>query len=240
MTISSLPLAHADDGARVAYLQRVLTWTALGLVLSAVTGVLTATALYMAAAAGFTAPFQSFVSLAVILGSYGVAQYVAPRLVFGNQKVVGFGLGAVFQGISMGYLLLYAVLMGMESGNPFGLVGSALGLTGLTGGGLAAYVWTGPKRFGWLGAGLSALTLPMLLLMGISFVFPGLIGGTLGIALSGLFVLVSVGGLLYQINVVMHRLDTNQHIEGAFLIMMGVLILFWNVLSLLMRLTSRD
>lgn len=240
MTVSALPLSRVSGAERVEYLQRVLLWTTMGLVLSALTGTATAAALYMAGSMGMTFLFNQWVSLAVILGSYAVAHYVAPRMVFGSAKVLGFGVGAVFQGISMGYLLLFAVLMGMEAGNPFGLVGSALGLTALTGGGLAAYVRTGPKEFGWLGAGLAALTLPMLLLMGVSFVFPGLFGGAIGIALAAVFVVVSAGGLLYQINVVMHRLDTSQHIEGAYMITMGVLILFWNILSLLMRLSNRD
>ena len=37
----------------------------------------------------------------------------------------------------------------------------------------------------------------------------------------------------------MHKLNTQQHIEGAYMITMGILILFWNILSLLMRLNRR-
>lgn len=240
MSVYALPLARASGEERVEYLQRVLIWTTLGLVLSAITGTLTAVGLYLAMGMGITLVFNQWFSLMVILGSYAVAHYVAPKMVFGQAKVLGFGVGAVFQGISMGYLLLYAVLMGMDMGNPFGLVGGALGLTALTGGGLAAYVRTGPKEFGWLGAGLSALFLPMLVLMGVGFVFPAMFGGFFGIVIAAVFVAISAAGLLYQINVVMHRLDTNQHIEGSYLIMMGVLVLFWNILSLIMRLTSRD
>jgi len=240
MMTHASPLARASAADRVEYLQRVLMWTSGGLFVSGITGAATALALSIALSMGITLLFNQWVSLGIILGSYAVAHYAAPRLVFGKAKVFGFGLAAVFQGISMGYLLLYAVLLGSQMGNPFGLVGTALGLTALTGVGLTGYVWTGPKEFGWLGAGLSALFLPMMLLMGVSFVFPGFIGGTLGIAVSALFVLVSVGGLLYQINVVMHKLNTRQHIEGAYLITMGILILFWNILTLLMRLTSRD
>lgn len=239
MTTYAHPLARASAADRVEYLQRVLLWTSVGLFVSGMTGAGSAVGLFTAASLGINFVFNQWVMLAVIFGSYGVAHYLAPRMVFGQQKVLGFGVAAVFQGISMGYLLLSAVMMGTQMGNPFGMVSMALGLTALTGVGLTAYVWTGPKEFGWLGAGLSALFLPMMLLMGVSFVFPGLIGGTMGIALSGLFVLVSVGGLLYQINVVMHKLDTRQHIEGAYLITMGILILFWNILSLLMRLNRR-
>lgn len=239
MSTYAHPLARASAADRVEYLQRVLMWTTGGLFVSGITGAATALGLSIALSLNLTFLFNQWVSLAIIFGSYGIAHYLAPRMVFGNAKVLGFGVGAVFQGISMGYLLLSAVAIGTQMGSPFGMVGTALGLTAMTGLGLTAYVWTGPKNFGWLGAGLSALFLPMMLLMAVSFVFPGFIGGPLGIAVSGLFVLISVGGLLYQINVVMHQLNTQQHIEGAYMITMGILILFWNILSLLMRLNRR-
>lgn len=239
MSTYAHPLARASAADRVEYLQRVLMWTTGGLFVSGITGAATALGLSIALSLNITFLFNQWVSLAIIFGSYGIAHSLAPRMVFGNAKVLGFGVGAVFQGISMGYLLLSAVVVGAQMGSPFGMVGTALGLTAMTGLGLTAYVWTGPKNFGWLGAGLSALFLPMMLLMAVSFVFPGFIGGPLGIAMSGLFVLVSVGGLLYQINVVMHKLNTQQHIEGAYMITMGILILFWNILSLLMRLNRR-
>ena len=47
-------------------------------------------------------------------------------------------------------------------------------------------------------------------------------------------------GLLYNLNQVMHTLSTDQHIGGAYTITMGLLVLFWNLLVLLMRLQSRD
>ena len=78
----------------------------------------------------------------------------------------------------------------------------------------------------------------MMVLMVLSFVFP--IGGTLGLLLTGVFVVVSAAGLLYQINAVMHQLRTDQHVEGSYMITMGVLILFWNLLSLLIQLTNND
>jgi len=80
---------------------------------------------------------------------------------------------------------------------------------------------------------------PMLALMAVSFIFPSLFGGTVGLLLSVVFVVVSAAGLLYQINVVLHRLKTNQHVEGSYMITLGILILYWNILTLLMRLSRR-
>ncbi|MCB9777973.1 MAG: Bax inhibitor-1 family protein [Alphaproteobacteria bacterium] len=241
MAISDIsrPLTHVESDARVDYLKRVLALTALGLMGSGAAGVATAAVLYLLGSAGVTIVFHQFFMLFAILGSYGIAQYAAPRLVFSgtSSKWLGFGVGVVFQGIAMGYLLLAAILMTLGP-QPL-LLPTALGLTALTGIGMTAYVWTGPKDFSFIKAGLSALFLPMLILMGVSFVFPSLFGGPLGIALSAVFVVVSGAGLLYQVNQVMHRLRTDQYVEGAYLITMGVLILFWNILSLLMRLNRR-
>jgi len=236
---ASFPLATAQPEERVDYLKKVLIWTSGGLVLSGASGLLTAGILYAAAAMGLNFVFNQWVMLAFIFGSYGVAQFVAPKMVFGQAKVIGFGVGAFFQGISMGYLLLAAISMGIQDGNPFGLVGAALILTSMTGMGMTAYVWTGPKDFSMIGGLLSAVFVPMLVLMAVSFIFPALFGGVLGTIMCAVFVVISAAGLLYQINQVMHQLRTDMHIEGAYLITMGVLILFWNILSLLMRLNRR-
>lgn len=235
----SRPLAHADAADRVTYLKRVLLLTAGGLAISGSTGVVTAGVIFLLGQVAPEIVFNQFVQLAVILGSFGVAQYLAPRLVYSGtgSKWLGFALGTTFQGVAMGYLLLMAIFMTL--GPVPWLLPLAIGLTAMTGFGMAAYVWTGPKEFSFLGAALSALGIPMLILMGVSFAFPSIFGGTLGLILSAAFVVISAGGLLYQVNQVMHRLRTDQHVEGAYTITMGLLVLFWNILVLLMRLTRR-
>ena len=57
---------------------------------------------------------------------------------------------------------------------------------------------------------------------------------------AGRLVEESPGGLLYSLNRVMHTMDTSQATAAAFMISTGVVILFWNLLALLSRLTSRD
>lgn len=235
----SRPLAQVEAADRVTYLKRVLLLTAGGLTVSGATGVITAGIIYVLGSVAPQVVFNQFVQLAVILGSFGVAQYLAPRLVFGDgsSKWLGFGLAVVFQGVAMGYLLLMAILMTLGA-VPW-LLPLAIGLTATTGVGMAAYVWTSPREFSFLGAALSALGLPMLILMGVSFAFPALFGGTLGLVLSAVFVVISAAGLLYQVNQVVHQLRTDMHVEGAYMITMGLLVLFWNILVLLMRLTRR-
>lgn len=224
-------VARAPVEERVAYLRRVAGITLLGLGVSAVSALLSSVTIAPLALS------SQIGTLVLFFGSFGVANYLCPRMVFGDQKWLGFFLGTVAEGAAIGMLLLAAVALAGISGGIL-LVGQAIGLTGLAALGIAAYVWTGPEDLSWLKAGLSALTLPMLLLMGISFAFP--IGGIWGVGLSALFVLVSVGGLLYQGNQVVFRLNSRQHIEGAYLITLGVLVLFWNLLTLLMSLSGRD
>ena len=234
----STPVSMAQPSDRVEYLKKVMAWTVSGLFFAGLTGVAMA-ALLLSLPAGHIL-LHHYVSLGIILGSFAIAQYVAPSMVFGDNKVAGFVMANVAQGVAMGYLLSTAVLVSLgQTGSAFSLVGTALTMTALTGGGILAYIMSGPKDFSILGGALSALGLPMLILMGVSFVMPSLFGGTLGIILCGVFVVISAAGLLYQTNAVVHKLRTDQHIEGSYLISMGILVLFWNILTLLMSL-SRD
>lgn len=241
--VAGRPLQSVDAADRVTYLKRVMLWTAGGLSFTALVGLATTAALYVAAVAGLGFLFSPMISGACILACFGIAHLVAPRFVFGEQKVLGLFMACFFEGISFGWLLLSAFSMGMESGNPFGLAGTALVLTAATSIGLTGYVWSNPREYRLLGAALAAIMPAMLLLMVGSFAassfMPGLMGGPFGVGLTAFFVVISAAGLLYQVNRVLHKLRTDMHIEGSYLITMGVLVLYWNILSLLMSL-SRD
>jgi FtsH-binding integral membrane protein len=230
----SVALARAAEAERLAYLRRVLSLTFVGLSLAGVVGVASAVTIATVGISG------RYLPLIIILGSWAVSNYVAQPMVFGKAKVPGFVLGTAAQGVAMGFLLLVAASVSAAYiGNPLTLIMLAMGLTGFSGLGMAAYCWGVRRDFSMIGAGLSAVGLPMLILMGVSFAFPAWFGGTLGIVLSAVFVVVSAAGLLYQLQKVLHDYDTDMHIEGAYTITMGLLVLFWNILTLLMRLTRR-
>ena len=233
----STPVSMAQPSDRVEYLKKVMAWTVAGLFFAGVTGTAMAAFLLFS---GIGILQNLYVSLAIILGSFFIAQSVAASMVFGENKVAGFLIANIAQGVAMGYLLSSAIVISSAvNGNPFSIIVSALTMAALTGGGILAYIMSGPKDFSMLGGILSALSLPMLILMGVSFVMPSLFGGPMGIILCGVFVVISAAGLLYQLNAVVHQLRTNQHIEGSYLISMGILVLFWNILSLLLSM-SRD
>ena len=228
-------VAEATQADRSVYLRRVLSTTMLGLGVSGITSVASATVIA-------TTPqlLSGYAPMILILGCWAITNFVAQPMVFGSAKWPGFFLGTAAQGVAMGVLLLAAMMVsGASLGNPFLLIGLAAGLTFFSALGMTAYAWSAPREFSLIGAALSALSIPMLILMAVSFAFPALFGGGLGLVLSAVFVLISAGSLLYQLNGVIHRFTTSMHVEGAYTITLGILVLFWNILSLLMRLNRR-
>ncbi len=227
-----IPVIEAPADERIEYLKKTGLYTAISLTIAAFTAVFSTM---------FIAPLITgrWTSLIVILGSWGVAHYVAPRFVFGSAKQMGLVIASVAEGIAFGFLLLTAMVVSAANlGDPFTLIGQAMAATALTAFGMVGYLWANPKDFSFIGAGLSMLGLPMLILMAITFIFP--IGGTFGLIISAGFVVFSAGALLYSTNQVLHDLDVSMHVEGAYMLSMALLTLLWNILVLLMRLTSRD
>ncbi len=228
-----------DDSAeiRVSYLRKVGALTMAGLALTAVTALASASLIFV-----FDFLASPLISGVVILGSFFAAQYGARAVVFNNDstavKLAGFAGGAMLEGVAFGYLVLSAALLGMTSyGNPFIFLLQATALVSLCAFGMFLYLMTGPRELSYIKGGLSVLFMPMMVLMVVSFVFP--IGGPIGILLSLLFVGVSAAGLLYELNQVLHRYASTMWIEGSFSVMMGLLVLFWNILVLLMKLQRR-
>ncbi len=189
-----------------------------------------------------TVSTHQWVAMGIMLGGIYGAQYLGNRMTVSadpSTRTMGFVLGSSLSGIALSYIVgSAAVLSSQVFGNPYNLILQAGGLVFLTMLGMVAYLMTGPKELNWLRAGLSVLFLPMLGLMAVVWLFP--IGGTIGLVFAGLFVVVSAGGLLWSLNRVMHTMDTSQATAAAFMISTGVVILFWNLLALLSRLTSRN
>lgn len=229
------PAARASASERGAFLRKVGLFTFGGLSWSMLVSIAGAFALMLSVE---SMPFllNRFVQMGAIFGSFFITQSVASKMVHGqgSSRWTGFVLGTTFQGLAMSFLMFFAALMSMQIfGNPFGLILQALGITSLMAVGMLAYLMTGPKDLSMVKGALAMLTLPMLVLMVVSFVFP--IGGTLGIIMTALFVIVSAGGVLYQLNQILHTYPTNAPMPAAYSVTIGLLVLYWNVLSLVMR-----
>lgn len=229
-----VPVADSAVDARVAFLRKVGGMTFLGLVFAGMTSMLS-----MAAVMLVPALQNHWVSIGIMLGAIFGSRFIGDSLVHNRStQLAGFAVGTGLQGVAMGYLMLAAVMLSIDLyANPLVVLGQALGLVGLTVVGMVAYLLTGPKNLSMIGGAMAALSLPMLVLMVISFVFP--IGGPFGILLSLLFVGLSAGGLLFNLNQVMHRMSTDMVVPAAYHVTLGMLVLFWNVLTLLMRLQRR-
>jgi FtsH-binding integral membrane protein len=213
---------------RHAFLKKVGLFTFIGLTAAGALGIVSTYTVTPAIASMGSLP-----TLAFFFGTFALAHWVARGMVYGSAKMPGFILAIAAEGLSLGLILLMTISnFGVAGG--LGLITQCLMITAATAGGMLLYVWFNKGEFSWLKAGLAVVTVPMLLCMVLLVVWP--IGGALGLLISAGFVVVSAGGLLYRLNFVVHELDTEQHIEGAYEITMGILILFWNLLSLLNRL----
>jgi hypothetical protein len=229
-----VPVAESAVDARVAFLRKVGAMTFLGLLFAGITSMVS-----MAAVISVPALQNQWVSLGIMLGAIFGARFIGDSLVHRpSTQLLGFAVGTGLQGVAMGYLMLAAVLLSIDLyNNPVVVIGQGLGLVGLTVVGMVAYLLTGPKNLSMIGGALAALSLPMLALMVITVAFP--VGGPFGILLSLVFVAVSAGGLLYNLNMVMHRMSTDMVVPAAYHVTLGMLVLFWNVMTLLMRLQRR-
>lgn len=230
------PVAESSPSARSEYFRKVGALTFAGLVVAAGTSVISS--LFLAATPVLLSRWPSLI---LIMGSFYMANSGMRGLVYSESqgtKLAGFFGASVFQGIAMGYLLLAAAIAGEATfGNPFIFLVEAGALVGLIAVGMLVYLAPGPKDLSMVRGAMTMAALPMLALMAISWVFP--IGGTLGLIVSLAFVAMSVGGLLYKLDQVVHTLPTTMWVEGAYSVTMGLLVLFWNLMNLLMRAQRR-
>ena len=231
-----VPVADSAVDARVAFLRNVGGMTLMGLVFASVMSVAS-----MVAVVAIPALQGRWAAIGIMLGAMFGARFIGDGMVNSPDRTTqlgGFAVGTGLQGIAMGYLMLAATSLSYELySNAFLIIGQGLGLVGLTVVGMVAYLLSGPKNLSMIGGAMAALSLPMLALMVVSFVLP--INGPFGILLSLLFVGLSAGGLLFNLNQVMHRMSTDMVVPAAYHVTLGMLVLFWNVMTLLMRLQRR-
>jgi FtsH-binding integral membrane protein len=175
--------------------------------------------------------------LAVVYGCFIFAQTIARRMVYESAKPAGFLLGTAAQGIALGFLLFVALATTGTAAEGLSIVGYAFALTALSTLAMLAYVTIERRDFSLLRAGLAMMFIPMLLLMGLQLVFP--IGGMAGVVIAGVFVAVAVGSMLYKLNVVVHEMSTNMAVEAGYELTLGIVVLFWNILTFLMRMRRR-
>jgi FtsH-binding integral membrane protein len=223
------PAVSGPSEARLAFLRKVGLFTFGGLVVTAVVAI---AAMFTIAGPVLSIPYGGLIG---VLGTFLFSHYVCRSMVYGSMKIPGFILGMVGEGLSFGMLLFVTVFgFGMAAEEGIAVIVKAMTITAASGAGLLAYVWFNKSDLSMVRAGLSVLGLPMLVLMVLQFFLP--LGGVLGLILCAGFVVFSGAALLYKLNSVVHEMDESQHVEAAFEITMALLVLLWNVISLLNRL----
>ncbi len=233
MSVANLyaPAVSGPSQARLAFLRKVGVGTFLSLAATAVVAVLSTM---------FIAPivmnFGRFGVMAAIFGTFALSHWVARGMVYGNAKVPGLALAVVGEGISFGFLLLSTLAIG-GAGEGMRIIATAMGITAASGLGMLVYVWFNKSELSLVKAGLSTMGMPMLVLMAVSFVFP--FNGVFGLIVCAVFVVASGAALLYRLNTVVHEFDDDMHIEASYEISMALLVLLWNIISLLNRLRDR-
>jgi FtsH-binding integral membrane protein len=226
--IQPAPASASSIVNRTGFLKKVGLFTFLGLVVASITGVLSMFFLApLVFAMGGTAV------LGVIFGTFFLAHYAARAIVFKSEaKVLGFLFGSVCEGISLGFLLLVTLLrFGGSEG--ISLILQCLTLTVASALGMLVYTLTAKHDLSLVRAGLATFGVPLLFVMVFSAIFP--IGGALGIAVGIAFVVFSGAALLYRLQRVVYSFPDTAHVEGAYELTMSLLVLFWNILSLLNR-----
>lgn len=221
------PSISGPSTERHAFLKRTALWTLAGLVAAGVVG---SVSMFTIAPAVFSA--GRWGGTIVVLGTFFLAHFVCRKMVYSSAKVPGFIVAVLAEGVALGCLLLTtAAVAGVRGATEITV--QALGLVAATALGMLIYVWFSKGELKLVGAFLTMAFVPMLVLMAIGVFFP--FGGTFGLVISAAFVIVSAAGLLYRLNYVVHALGTDQHVEGAYEITMGVLVLLWNLITLLNR-----
>lgn len=241
-TISAAPAAE-----RVEFLKGVLTLTSVGLILTAISGFVAANVMGPYFFGSITHPQtgesvlimqHQWIYLITILGAMIAAQTLGPKLAMGRTPEAGLVVGSVLMGITLGPLLYFAYHLGTDNVPGMSLIGQALGLTALTAVGMTGYVWSKPRDFSLMGAALSAIMLPLFVMMIMAWFIP--MGSTFSLILIGGFVLVSAGTLLFELNKIIHTMDTDRKVLAAVMLTLSIAVLFYNLLMLLIQLQSRD
>ena len=222
------PAVSGPSDARIAFLRKTGLYTAGALGVSAVIAVVS---MFFIAPIALSLPFGWLIG---VLAPFLLGNVVGRKMVYGDQKALGLvGVGGI--GVAFGSLLLVTI---MYSGGPPAegmlIVAKGLAITASAGVGMLIYVWFNKSDLSIVRGALTTLGLPMLVLMVLQFVFP--VGGIIGLAIGGIFVVFSAGVLLYTLNTVVHEMDDSMHMEAAFELSTAILVLLWNIISLLNRL----
>ena len=171
----------------------------------------------------------------VVIGLFMGVGYLADKLARSNNseqtQYLGLGLFVVAEAIVFLPLLYIANFYGGE-----GVIQTAGIMTLLLVGGLTYTAFATKKDFSFLGGILSIGGF-----VAIGFIVCSLIFGfSLGLIFSSVMVLFAGGSVLYTTSNIIHHYTPNQHVAASLSLFASVALLFFYILSILMRLGGDD
>ena len=149
-----------------------------------------------------------------------------------NLQYIGLGIYVMGEALIFAPMLYFAQYY---TGDP-NLISTAAILTLFMFGGLTTVAFTTRKDFYFLGSILKVGAFVALGLIICSILF----GFRLGIIFSGAMILFACAAILYDTSNIIHRYRTRQHVAASLQLFASVALLFYYVVSILIKLNSRN
>ncbi|MBN1761291.1 MAG: US12 family protein [Chitinispirillaceae bacterium] len=230
--VRSFPVAEALPAERALFIRR--TYAHLAGALAAFVGIE-----YLLLPSPLAKMFMNFLSASryswlMILGGFMVASWLARSIIAGaktrSMQYAGLGVYVVAEAIIFIPLLYIAVNFSSPD-----VIPTAALITGGLFTGLSAYAITTRKDFSFLGG---ILTVGGFVAIGL-IVAGTIFGFNLGLAFSGGMVLLAAGSILYDTSKIVRDYNTDDYVSASLQLFASVLLLFWYVLRIVMRLSRR-
>jgi FtsH-binding integral membrane protein len=169
-----------------------------------------------------------------ILGAFWLGSMLSNKLAFAqsrNTQYFGLLLYVLIEAIIFLPMIAMATLFAGES-----ILIQAAAITLFMFGGLTAISFFSKTDFSFL---KSALIIGGFISLGI-IVVGAMFGFNLGLWFSAGMILLASGSILYQTSQIKHHYHTEQYVGAALQLFAAIMLLFWYVLRILLRLAKRD
>lgn len=230
--VRSFPVAQALPAERALFIRR--TYTHLAGALAAFVGLE-----YLLLPSPLAKMYMRFLSTSqyswlMILGGFMAAGWLARSMIAKartrSMQYAGLGVYVVAEALVFIPLLYISVYYSSKDVLP-----TAALITGGLFTGLSAYAITTRKDFSFLGG---ILTIGGFVAIGL-IVAGTIFGFNLGLVFSGAMVLLAAGAILYDTSKIVRVYNTEDYVGASLQLFASVLLLFWYVLRIVMRLSRR-
>jgi FtsH-binding integral membrane protein len=180
-----------------------------------------------------TSRWSWLVVLLAFVGVSRLAAYWAQSQTSVGTQYLGLGLYVLAEAVIFLPLMIIAIKLGPQLGEPNIVPKAALITLGVFAG-LTMTVFITKKDFSFLGPILSVCFWVALAMIVAGIIF----GFSLGLFFVVAMIAVMAGCILYQTSAVLHQYPTDMHVAAALMLFASIALLFWYVLQLLLILAS--